>query len=103
MDKPENPVKTKRSRFKWLLYIGFWLMMAVGFGGIIANRASEYNEMLATIQRLEAETEQAKSEYEVLQRRIAFVGSDAYIEQQARERLGLVKPKEIIFINVGQQ
>jgi cell division protein FtsB len=37
-----------------------------------------------------------------MEREIAFIGSDAYIEQQARERLGLVKPTEIIFRNLGR-
>ncbi|MCL2203181.1 MAG: septum formation initiator family protein [Defluviitaleaceae bacterium] len=93
----------KRSRFKWLLYVTFWVALVVSFGWLAVAQASQYGTLQNDLARIQAETQRAEDAHELLQRQIAFIGSDAYIEQQARERLGLVKPTEIIFINIAHQ
>ena len=102
MQNTPAPVIKKRSRFRWLLYITFWTALVVSFGYVAITQAGLYSQLQNDLLRVEEETDRALLAHEALQRQIEFVGSDAYIEQQARERLGLVKPTEIIFVNIGQ-
>jgi len=100
-EKTEKPIKKSR-RLRWLIYVLFWVAMIGAFGFLAAQQSSQYADIQADIARIRAETEQAMLEHERLQRQMQFIGSDAYIEEQARRRLGLVLPTEIIFINIGR-
>jgi cell division protein FtsB len=93
--------KKKRGSFKWFLYIVFWLVLVGAFGALAMSQASEYSGLRDEIARQQAERSRAVSAYESLQRQMAFIGSDAYIEQQARQRLGMVKSNEIILKNIA--
>ena len=55
--------------------------------------AEEYRAKIA-----EAQTENQKLEYELKQ-----AGTDEYLERVAREKLGLVKANERVFIDITQQ
>lgn len=101
-EKAAPPAKKKKSRFKWLLYLLFWLALIGSFGWLAIDQASQYSDLQAEMSYIQAEIDRAVSAHELLQRQLEFIGSDAYIEQQARERLGLVKPTEIIFYNIGR-
>ncbi|MCL2603566.1 MAG: septum formation initiator family protein [Defluviitaleaceae bacterium] len=96
------PAKKKSRRIRWLIYLIFWAALVGSFGWLAIDQASQYSALRNEIEQVKAETERAVSAHEALERQIAFIGSDAYIEQQARERLGLVKPTEIIFRNLGR-
>jgi cell division protein FtsB len=98
--KKDIPVK-KRSRIKWLLYLTFWLMLIGAFGALAMSQASQYNDLQNELARIQAETERAVYVHETLRQQIDFIGSDAYIEQQA-QRLGLVKPNQLILVNIAQ-
>ena len=93
--------KKKRSRFTWLLYILFWIILIGAFGWLATAQAGEYSELRNEIARIEADTQRAAEVYEQLRRQLAFIGSDEYIIQQARQRLGMVLPTELMFVNVG--
>ncbi|MCL2500005.1 MAG: septum formation initiator family protein [Defluviitaleaceae bacterium] len=101
MEKKKTPIKKKR-RIRWLLYMVFWLALAGSFGWLAIDQAALYSALRNDIEQVKVEIERAVSAHEELERQIAFIGSDAYIERQARERLGLVKPTEIIFRNIAR-
>jgi cell division protein FtsB len=98
--KDAEPPPKKRSRISWLIYILLWMCLVGLFGTVAMLQAGQYGGLRDEITRLQIETERAAEAYEALQRQIAFIGSDAYIEQRARE-LGLVKSNQIIFRNIS--
>ena len=59
---------------------------------------SEYKKEINSYARL-IEEEELKKEY--LNNTKANIASDQYIEEVAREKLGLVLPSEIIFVNAN--
>ncbi|WP_304508411.1 FtsB family cell division protein [Anaerotignum sp.] len=73
---------------------------AVGFS--IACQAKAYEqikqERTAVASQIQAEQDK-KLEYE---NRKEYYNSDSYIEQIAREQLGMIKPNEVLYINRGQ-
>jgi len=101
VETPTPPIK-KRSRFKWLLYLTFWAMLVVVFGYVAMAQASQYGSLRHEIAQIELEIERALEAHEALQRQLLFIGSDAYIEQQARERLGMLLPTQIAFRVLGR-
>ena len=94
--------KKKKSKFTWLVCFVICLALALSFGFLAMAQASQYSALRADLIRIEADIDRALAERERLQRQLQFVGSDAYIEEQARRLLGLVLPTELIFRNVGQ-
>lgn len=50
------------------------------------------------LKQVEKEIAATMARSEELKREITYLKSDAYIEQVAREQLGLVKPGEIVFM-----
>ena len=93
----------KKFRFRWLFYISLWVALAAAFIFFTMAQAAQYTSLTQDLARIHAETERALDEHERLRRQLAFIGTDAYIEEQARQRLGLVLPTELVFINVGRR
>ncbi|MCL2364455.1 MAG: septum formation initiator family protein [Defluviitaleaceae bacterium] len=98
---PRQPPPTKKSRrLKWLFYLAFWLALVTSFGFLALAQAGQYSQLQADLARLRAETETAAIEHERLLRQFQFIGSDAYVIDQAR-RLGLVLPTEMVIRNTA--
>lgn len=66
-----------------------------------ANVLSDLNNAEQTMSALETEIVTARQKNEELTAAIEHAGEDASIEQLARERLGLVKPGEIVFVDAA--
>jgi cell division protein FtsB len=96
-----NPTK-KSPRLKWLLFIALWVLLTAAFGYLAMEQASQYSALRNDLERINTEIERARAEHEHIHRQMQFIGSDAYIEEQARRRLGMVLPTELIFKNIGQ-
>lgn len=75
-------------------------IFAVGAG--IASQAKAYEqikqERIDIASKIEEE-QQTQLEYE---KRKEYYNSDSYVEQIAREQLGMIKPNEVLYINRGQ-
>lgn len=97
----DKPIKKSR-RFRWLIYISFWAVLVLSFGFLAMTQASQYSVLQSDLARIQEEIDRAELEHERLRRQLEFIGSDAYIKQQAQDRLGLVLPTQLIIINVGQ-
>ena len=85
-----------------IMYLTFWAALIFFFGYLAVAQASQYSAMRHEITQIEAEIDRAVIAYEALQRQLQFIGSDAYIEEQARQRLGLVRSNEIAFRVLGR-
>lgn len=67
----------------------------------LAGVMSDLNEAMAAAAELEAELAQAHSENAKLRADIDSLGTDESAEELAREKLGLVKSDEIVFIDMN--
>lgn len=91
---PQN-VKQKKRRFplKWILF-GAVLVYAgitlISQQSMISAQAEESGKLGEAQAELEQQIDFLESEKE-------YIGTDAYIEQEARDKLGWVKDDEIIF------
>ena len=97
----EKP-KRKRSRpFYNFFFISFWTTIVVMFTVLIITQATRYNELRSELDRINAQIEAERVMEADLEMRLLFLDSDAIIERLARERLGMVRQNEIVFVNIA--
>jgi cell division protein FtsB len=72
------------------------------FTGVLVIQMSTYNGYRRELAAVESDLENERQAHQDLLDRIVYNESDAYIEQQAREQLGLVRPDEILIINEAE-
>ncbi|MBO4928591.1 MAG: septum formation initiator family protein [Clostridiales bacterium] len=81
---------------KVLLFVFFVIVFA-----LVAVRLNKEKEMRARVEKrsreLEAAAQQASAEYADAAERSRKAGSDDYVEEVARESLGMVMPGETVF------
>ena len=81
--------------------LGIVLTVLVAYATLsLAGVMSDLNEAMAATEELEAELAQAHSENAKLKADIESLGTDKSAEELAREKLGLVKSDEIVFIDM---
>jgi len=99
-----KPMKTPiiRRKFALFMYIMVWVLTLATFSGLVIIRASQYNELRASLDVINTDIAREQSIYYDLNRQMFFFDSDAYIEQLARERLGMILPNEILFRNIAE-
>lgn len=94
--------KNGTQRLSSLFVRGFLLLFVGAVAVGVGNQATRYQQLQeeqAAVQS-EIEAEQArKIEFEQQQE---YYNSDTYIEQMARDNLGMIKPNEILYINRGE-
>ena len=104
-EPPPRPVRKKRRKpmaKSTLIFLVFWLTI-IGLSFILViNQAGTYNELRADLERIEDDIAAITQENYNLSLQIQFFDSDAYIEQRAREWLGMVRPHEIVFRNIAE-
>jgi len=94
--------KKKESRPKKLIYYCLWVFIVAMFTGLIITQAGYYNQLRTELDRVEANIEEERRRRDDLSLRMQIWDSDAYIERLARERLGMVRPHEIVFRNIAE-
>ncbi|MCL2215815.1 MAG: septum formation initiator family protein [Defluviitaleaceae bacterium] len=95
----------KRRRFKLpkirLRFAIFWVLIIVMLSGYVVAQIGRNNELQAELRALEATIARYQAEADSLELQITFFDSDVYIEELARNRLGMVRPNEIVFRNTA--
>ena len=76
----------------------FVVAVAVGIG----RQAARYQEVKEETASVAAQVKEEKEKQQEFEARREYYTSDAYIEQIAREQLGMVKSNEILYINRGE-
>ena len=71
------------------------------FTVLIITQATRYNELRSELDRINAQIEAERAMEADLEMRLLFLDSDAIIERLARERLGMVRQNEIVFLNIA--
>ena len=93
----ENKKQKKKIRLGSLFFLALCLVILGTFSFLIARQAGIYNQRRVELERFQEELARANAVYNDLHYQMAHFDSDAYIERLARERLGWVKPNEIVF------
>jgi cell division protein FtsB len=94
IQKPEN-------RIVLGMYIVFWAAVLIMFAWHFVSQMENYNELQSELSRINANVSAAAAKQEQLEFELSFFDSDAYLEQLARERLGMARPNEIVFRNTA--
>ena len=82
--------------------LGIVLTVLVAYATLsLVGVMSDLNEAKAATAELEAELAQAHSENAKLKADIDSLGTDKSAEELAREKLGLVKSDEIVFVDMN--
>ena len=95
--------KNKKSKkisglFLRVFVLVFVVAVAVGIG----RQAARYQEVKDETASVAAQVKEDKEKQQEFEARREYYTSDAYIEQIAREQLGMVKSNEILYINRGE-
>ena len=96
----EKRKRVKKSRKASSLFVRVFLLVfvcAVSVG--VGKQAVRYQEVKDELAVVTAEIEAEKEKQLTFETRKEYYTSDTYIEQVAREQLGMVKSNEIIYIN----
>ena len=95
--------KNKKSKkISGLFLRGFVLVFVVAVAVGIGRQAARYREVKDETASVAAQVKEEKEKQQEFEARREYYTSDAYIEQIAREQLGMVKSNEILYINRGE-
>ena len=82
------------------LFLRVFLLVFVAAVSVgICKQFLYYQELQEELAVVKAETKEEEERQQEFETRKEYYTSDSYIEQVAREQLGMVKPNEIIYIN----
>ncbi|MGI6150930.1 MAG: FtsB family cell division protein [Christensenellales bacterium] len=92
-------MKKRRLRFRWerLVFPAVLLVLLAFFAVTLLDQQARMNSMAAEEEQLHQYLEDLSIERDRLDRMIDYAGTDAYIEQMARDLLGWVKKGETRF------
>ena len=91
--KPDNKIRTN------VFFACIVTVMCGFFVAIVSVQIQRDNILDAKISALQEDINRQKEEGEALEKQIKFRDSDEFVEKIARERLNLVKPNEIVFVD----
>ena len=96
----EKRKRIRKSRKASSLFVRMFLLVFVCavFVGV-GKQAVRYQEVKEELAAVTAEIKEEENKQLDFETRKEYYTSDIYIEQVAREQLGMVKPNEIIYIN----
>lgn len=96
----ERKKKNKKSRKLSSLFLRAFLFVFVATVSVgIGTQFIRYQEVQEELAVVTAEIEKEQKRQLEFETRKEYYTSDSYIEQVAREQLGMVKPNEILYIN----
>ena len=96
----ERKKKIKKSRKLSSLFLRVFLFVFVAtVSAGIGLQFIRYQEVQEELAVVTAEIEKEQKRQMEFETRKEYYTSDSYIEQVAREQLGMVKPNEILYIN----
>lgn len=94
--RPSAKDQKRRLRMTFI-GIGLIIILAAGILGFQTNRLTQQKDAyMAQVEHLQSDIEDEKARQEELTRKKLEVTSDAYIESEARKRLGYVHKDEVL-------
>ena len=98
----------KKKRYKkpkpkyTIAFVIFWMVLIGSTFVLVVGQAGRYNELRSEHDAVEADIARATARNADLQHQIDFFDINAYVENLARERLGMLRPNELIFRNIAE-
>ncbi|MBR5152587.1 MAG: septum formation initiator family protein [Clostridia bacterium] len=93
----------KKNKNPWKFFISFVVILfALYFVYIIIWQQISLTRKGNQIDELQAEIEQATAQTEKLEQELENLNDPAYLEKIAREKLGLVRPNERVFVDANK-
>lgn len=93
--------RKRRRRFSFMLFC--ICLVLIYFGYTYSVQSAQLKELQAQEEALVERFRTLQAEIEHLQREVERLGTDEYIEKLARERLGLVRPQDVILQTVPNE
>ncbi|ABO48671.1 Septum formation initiator [Desulforamulus reducens MI-1] len=93
---PEKTVRRGKKSGNFMLLLTVACVCYMVFS--LYNQFTRMNTMQSSMKTLQTQVEELKNRNEALRTEIKQIKSEAYIEQAAREQLGLVKPGETLVV-----
>ena len=98
LQKRRRKVHKKTGALRLVLFVPFWIVLAVSFGGVILTQAEKRGRRVSEITSAGRELDRLRQLSRDLEHEIRFNTEDKAVEKAARDQLGLVYPDEIIFV-----
>ena len=93
-------IKRKKLNFaKFMKFIGVFVVLSYVLCTLIHQKIS-LNERMVAVRNYENQISAAKLEQQTLKSELDKVNTDEYLEKLAREKLGLIKPNDRVFVDV---
>ena len=96
-------MKTSRRKRKnsgmWVLTVTLVAAVGIAAGTSVMSQYKQIRELRERQQQVQSAIDEETDRSMELQNRQAYYESDVYIEEIAREQLGLIRPDEILIIN----
>ncbi|RYD03674.1 hypothetical protein N752_18165 [Desulforamulus aquiferis] len=96
-NKPENN-KPPRKQIGFRLVIVFLIAMVAYIAFSISSQIGRLQAMQNNVETIQSQVEELKHKNAALREELKRIKSDSYVEQVAREQLGLVKPGETLIV-----
>ncbi len=103
MQKKAHNGKKKSMSAKTLVKLGLLLFVCIYVACIFIKQQISLSQCADVSEEYEQKIAEAKLEQQKLEDELSKAGSDEYIERTAREKLGLVKANERVFIDITQE
>lgn len=87
-------MKKKRFKFKYIFYV--MLLCYVGY--TLVSQQMTINRMRDDILKYDQQNKKIEDANQYLKDQIEFAKTDEYKEKMAREKIGLIKPGETVYI-----
>ncbi|MEG0767762.1 MAG: septum formation initiator family protein [Clostridia bacterium] len=94
-------MKRRKTRVKPRFWLILTLPVLACFLLLFINRSAQIRTLQASISVKQQQINEAALRKMELERKLAFIQTDSYVQQEARRRFGYLKPGEIRFM-VGQ-
>ena len=95
-------IKRTAARLVNTTYYGIWILSLVMLLAIFSTFITRYNTLMGELNQLQAELAREQMDYSAMRTQAEYLETDAYIEMLARERLGLVFPNDLVFLNIAE-
>lgn len=103
MQKKVHKEKKNNMSARTLVKLGLLLVVCIYVACIFIKQQISLSQCADVSEEYKEKIAEAKLEQQKLEDELEKAGSDEYIERTAREKLGLVKANERVFIDITQE
>ena len=97
----KRPTRRKRKNRFTPLFLVIWLAMVAITFSVIVGQAGRYNQLREEYEILQEDIAEAEETRYRLELELEFHDRYADVERLARDRLGFVRPNEVVFRNIA--